>query len=510
MIQKTYIFNIADLEFNLQSIISDNFNLDENILPKQIRDSLGALIDNFNKNISVLVETPYVDRIFRDSYYLYYSSKYGRYSRDCIKVSLFQEEIKADDFRTIIGYERLQKKYLGFFIIRPTEPDYLGRNVISPIAFNYKSFNYCSVNTNATANGLKFSVKGFPHSSQDGETYTCAETTIWALMEYFGSKYPDYRPIKPSEIHSHLKNLMYERHIPSKGLTIQQISFLLKGMGFGCRIYSSEQYGEEFYRLLSCYVESGIPLAVGMDDFDEKLSNKIGHAVLIIGNDSKSNSDYISIKPNVSLNRNQLTLTKKKSISIYDLDDAIQNFVFIDDNHPPYRIVSAQSPTIGYEKKWANVKIKHFIVPLYPKIYLEAFEAKNFIKEFLLFGPNPLEMMQQVFIKFYLSSSRSFKHSLALSNMTPDLKNFILEKPMPKFVWIAEIASRHSLIDNKATGIIVLDATEPSISDNKPLLVAAYQNNLVFFDGNKDILKKIALTLHPFNRFLNNLTHSSQ
>lgn len=48
--------------------------------------------------------------------------------------------------------------------------------------------------------GVKLFIEGFPHSSQDSETITCAETTIWAAMEYFGTRYSDYKPVLPSTI----------------------------------------------------------------------------------------------------------------------------------------------------------------------------------------------------------------------------------------------------------------------------------------------------------------------
>lgn len=42
------------------------------------------------------------------------------------------------------------------------------------------------------------------------------------------------------------------------------------------------------------------------------------------------------------------------------------------------------------DKEWAACKISHFIVPLYKKIYLEAYVAKNSSKNCFL--PNTLNM----------------------------------------------------------------------------------------------------------------------
>jgi len=508
MRSKIIICSKDELRPQLTDIIASKFYLDEKLVPGQIERSLEKLIKKFNKDLSFLIEAPYVDKLYRDSYYMYYSSKYGRYERDSIKVSVFKNVgLLANDFRNIESENKVKEAYLGFFVVRPTDPDFLGRNVISPKAFTTEHFLYCSCIIDTTANGIKLQVEGFPHSSQDAETCSCAETTIWSLMEYFGTKYPEYHPVKPSQIQGLLRKFTYERQIPSRGLTIFQISYVLKEMGFGCRIYSQKEYNNEFFRLLSCYIESGIPIAVGMDDFDESDSNSIGHAVLFIGKRKPKVSDKLTFLPNKGFTENQLEVLTKKQIEIWDLDDLPNEYVVIDDNQAPYELVPFENPVINYNNVlWNNVRIKNFVVPLYPKIYLEAAEAKNFIREFLTFGPYPLEIMQKVYLRFYLSSSRSFKYKLAFNNMESKLKNFILEMPMPKFVWIAELSSQDSYKKGKINGLIILDATEPNTSDNKPLIVAAYQNNLIFFDDESSVLMKISLTLHPFDLFLNNLT----
>jgi len=500
-----YICNISKLENSLVTILSEAFHLDKSLLPLQISKSLGNLISRIKPQSWSLIEYPYVDKIYRDSYYHYYSSKYGRYNRECIKVSLFQDKISYEDFRRESSFEKLSKNYLGFFVIRPTEPAFLGRNIINPKAFNTPSFEYCTHEFKTTVNGIKLKAVGFPHSSQDGETISCAETTLWALMEYFGEKYADYKPIKPSKIHSILNNIISERSIPSRGLTITQISYVLKEMGFGCRIYSKEEYGEdEFYRLLNCYIESGIPLAVGMDDFDNPDSNKIGHAVIVIGK-TLANNKVSKIEYNKRLPKELSDFLHAKNIDFYDCNNITKELIFIDDNQPPYQPAMINLPVAHYDKMWANVTIKHFVAPLYTKIYLEAYEAMNFVKEFIFKGPNPLEGYQQVLLRFYLASSRTFKHKLAYSDMQTDIRDLILENSMPKFIWIAELSNHHLFIEKKCNGLLVIDATEPSISDNKPLIFAAYQNSIMFFDGDKNILTKYSLPLQSFTVFLNNL-----
>jgi hypothetical protein len=127
----------------------------------------------------------------------------------------------------------LKRQYRGFIVLRPTIRNIIGRNVVSPKALKNNNFICCTTKFHSTANSVKFKANGFPHSSQDTETISCAETTLWAIMEYFGNKYPDYKPVLPSRIIEVLKRISTERQIPSRGLRIDQISYALREFDFG-------------------------------------------------------------------------------------------------------------------------------------------------------------------------------------------------------------------------------------------------------------------------------------
>ena len=65
-------------------------------------------------------------------------------------------------------------------------------------------------------------------------------------------------------------------------LGIQSHTFALKEFGFGTRIYSRQQYNNEFESLLSCYIESGIPIIIAMEN---RPHGSIGHALLAVGHE---------------------------------------------------------------------------------------------------------------------------------------------------------------------------------------------------------------------------------
>src|SRR5690606_10836696 len=159
--------------------------------------------------------------------------KLPKYKRDAIRLSFFEEEISDADFFNGAQHSNLQQKYRGFIVLRPTDPFIIGRSIISPLLLRTNNILACMSKFHTTVNGVKFTVKGFPHSSQDTETISCAETSLWAIMEYFSNKYSDYQPVLPSKIIRTLNQVSSERQIPSKGLNIAQMSYSLKEFGFG-------------------------------------------------------------------------------------------------------------------------------------------------------------------------------------------------------------------------------------------------------------------------------------
>lgn len=478
----------------------------ENSLAEEVYNSnLHRHIDQLKDSISILVEAPYVDRVYRNSYYSYFSSKLGSYSKDCARISFFDGEIDDSDFKDPIKHKDLQAKYRGFIVLRPTIQNIIGRSIISPNALKNNNFIICSARFPTTANFAKFDVEGFPHSSQDTETISCAETTLWAVMEYFGNKYPDYKPVLPSKIIEVLRRVSTERQIPSRGLNINQISYALREFGFGTRLYSRKDFGEEeFKRLFSCYVESGIPLIVAIDNFEH--GGNIGHAILCIGH-SEVDTDLVDNLTVSKINGKEIALSQYSSdVQFYDNDDIEKKFIFVDDNMPVCQQLLYKYPVGGYSNpRWDKCRINHFIAPLYPKIYLEVFEAKNFCRGFLLnFFSIPVG--SEIYLRFFLTSSRSFKNSLNFNRtMNDDVKQLILEKPMPKFIWVGELSTKELIKKKEANGLILLDATEANTSYLRPLILAFYLNILISIDSKSSIFTKKDIALSTFRIFTNNL-----
>jgi hypothetical protein len=503
MITEVYITPIKVCEEGLAEVIHKRFHITLDVAVRMVNEHLKKHLMQLKSTSYLVIEAPYVDRVFRNSYYNYFSTKLGTYNKDCIKVSIFDKEITEDDFRNKDRFNYLLNSFKGFFVIRPTLPQIFGRSVINPNALKKNKFNTCFSKISTTVNGVKLEVSGFPHSSQDEETITCAETTIWAVMEYFSHRYSDYQPVLPSKIIQVLEKVSTERQVPSRGLAIQQISFALREFGFGTIVYSRDQYGDEFENILSCYISSGIPLVIAVQN---QLPNQlIGHALLCVGHEFIDAEMIDELMPAKMSNQNLEGKLKVKNITIYDSDSIRKKFIFVDDNHPVYQKAYIDNPTGHYHSlAWKNCRISNFVVPLHPRIYLEAYAAKNFVISFLVDGIVSLEDNTEIVLRFYLTSSRSYKDYLCFNeSFDENIKHVIVEIPMPKFIWIAELSTKALSAENMSNGLMILDATEPNVFDNKPLIMAAFQGHLVKYSQKDCVLQDNAINLQPFTNFSN-------
>lgn len=465
------IFDKKELIKYFGSYVSDIYGFDVEDVREEIKSLLDALIDN----IWIYVEYPYVDKVYRNSYYSYFSTKHKPYARDCCRMSFFSEKISHEDFRIAANAKELKKIFLGFSVIRPTLPNLIGRSVISTEAFIENKFQCCKADVEVMVNGVKMKVSGFPYSSQDTETMKCAEATVWSVMEYFGHRYPEYKPVLPSTIVKTLSRLSYERQLPSSGLTAEQISYALKEFNFGVKLYERNTYGAaDLKRIFYYYIESGIP-------FIATLQNRlVAHAVVVIGQELVDYHKTGLIAP-------RLIAYKRGLVRVFDSADIKRRYVTCDDNHPPYRLASFDNPTQYYSgKPFKNCKITAIIVPLYEKIYLEAAGARKLVLSVIFNYIIKLSNKKNIIFRLLLTSSRSFKNKVAMdASLDGEVKDRILETLMPKFIWLAELIDEKTASPPKAIGMIVIDATEANENKAHAILFGPYQNVFSTFENDE-------------------------
>ena len=469
----------------IEDLVNTEFHFTKNIINEQLKPYL----DHLRDDIDAFIDYPYVERIYRDCYYHYFSTKHYNHPRNCIRIGFFEKGLTHDHFLEKEKFPETQSKFLGYCTIRPIKIRILGQSIISPKLLKINNFVCCLVKKVISFSGLRLTIDAFPHYCQDDEMLKCAETSLLILIDYFSSKYPDYKTLLPSEIISVLAKKANERQVPSNGLTTDYISYVLKEIGFGTKIYSQKipsfKDNDEFKKLLFSYIESGIPIIAAIED--EK--QNIGHAMVVIGRENVN--ETTKIKPQYF---------KKDFI---DFADQINNLVVMDDNRSPYQLVPFNKPTQGYDPYYKDCVISSFVVPLYPKIHVGADQAKALFNS-IIHEHGLLSKRRDKILRYFLTTSNAYKqYIVSNASINNDIKAFIIDIAMPKFIWVAELIPGKFETNQKTMGIIVVDATGSKLNDN--LLFVAFPRKVIFKDLKQNEYFILDIDFENFSIFATNL-----
>ncbi|TGM92719.1 hypothetical protein EHR02_07980 [Leptospira levettii] len=412
---------------------------------KESFEFINNRLNNLKQDLTFAIEYPYVDSIYRDSYYEYFASKHIPYDRNSIRITLFSQEVNFE--KLVDGnseyIESFRSSFLGFIILRPTIDRPVARSVISPKALKNHNFEICLARYTIEFFGQKLSVNGFPHISQDGEAITCAESSLWTLLEYYSSKYKDYNPITPSKLRKLIRSTTGRRMIPSNGLTIAEISYAISELGFTSLVYHNKDQSENIlHEEIYTYIESGIPIILGLE-----AGENFRHAIVCFGH------SIIDLAREVD----KFEINSEKLIDISCLP---RNFISMDDNRTPYLEIQPNSLGVTYTKQ-TTAKITFAIVPLNKRIYMESTIARALAKKILLEFKEIRESREPLFIRLFLTTSRSFKQSLFSPNtkMAKVIKKLLLYNSFPRFIWICEIGTAENFRNEQGQGLLILDAT---------------------------------------------------
>lgn len=512
MIYKPIKIGSPKLQTAIKNAMKKQFGWSVDLATDVVRGLVNKYFSVLSPNLVVVVEYPYVDKVYRNSYYRYYAGKAERTARDCIRLS-FLVDTRPSLANKEMKPELWENFYRGFMVLRPTELNVVGRNGISPMIYKDNSFVICKTNLPASVNGLKVNVEAFPASSQDVETMVCAETAVWALMEYFGNRYAEYTPVRPSHIINLLKSKSFERQLPSAGLTNDQICYLLKNLNFQ-PVMQAITDDADGYSLIGTFVESGIPTlltANNLEDYDdednEDVCELIAHAVLCIGHENLS-SEAID---------DAVAETNDDGINIVDYDKIKKKFVFIDDNCPAYCMDYLDQPTDRYKglgdkddeeakkerKSWLACKLRFAIIPLYEKILLMPGLVKIMANNFLQYLSIPAGT--ELTMRTFLASSRSYRDYVCRNNMPQKMKDTILKLYLPKFIWVVELSTREGLKHLYAEGLMIFDSTEPNFKNLSSLGIMYHKNIVAYKDEHQNLKIEKDVPEVQFECYRNNL-----
>lgn len=478
----------------------------------------------------MIIENDHVDRQYRDSYYTYFSQKYSNFERNCLRLAFFEGKLEYTDFMTDIS-EIQNKLFIGTVVLRPLNVGNIGHTLLNPHKLKITGYiQTCKFKVMIC--GRKLAIRAFPYLSQDNETMTCAETSLFNLIQYYSEKYCEYRVLMPGEILKTLEASSYERVLPSHGADDICMAKVLQAGHFHPRLYRYDnEEMQDFEELFYTYVESGIPFILGLPQ----------HAVICIGHgavDFKMTHHNLldivvcDILETDGIHNNQ---------EVYYLNTSklIDEYIFMDDNKAPYvvstldklTVLYFQNSDILYEDEESEDNIETYLeynsqkgqieysdeviqkmkrrfdsllVPLYRRIFLDASRAKSIFDANFLKNPTFIKNIQNTYHdntwgyssnnpfvwRMYLASSNSYKDFRCRNTTNTDIYKYYSTQSYPRFIWVLEIGTVSTFAKKKARVEILLDATSSRNSDTWAILSISYKEHLVFVPSVISRLKK--------------------
>ena len=455
-------------------------------IPKDyLSDSLMELLRKYLSDSirSIAVEYPYVDKDYRSTYYGFYSKRHRTYDKFCFRLHFFIRQIASEASLNEAG-----ESYLGSMVLRPTEVATLGRTLLSPRAIKGFEGYICEAAFKNNLYGVDLPINTFPHIMQDTDVTVCAHAVCWMIARYYSERYCVYPERLTYDIACAIKDVSFGRTIPSRGITLGQVSEVLNSIGFHPELFIRQLYKDDepdfFHDILYSYVESGIPVVAAMHKKEHAVAI-LGHGVLLSAVDTVKALDWK--KPFLPARR------------------CCPSFVINDDNRLPFSFIHAGE---GSDDSYRLSDVDGFAVPLYEKMYLSADNILKIYPNWASGNLVKLEKAPTYVSRVFMTSSRSYKRSLTISqDMDPLLRKAQIDLPMPKFIWIIEL-SEPLLYDQKRVNYRwVVDATANPYEKFPFLLIHDSEKMIIYDRTYRDKIYEVKFTkrLSPFAIFENNL-----
>lgn len=479
-----------DMKLFLTLLAGDDESPQELFTKKSFQRLLSIVYrPNFPPTFTAFVERPYVDRFYRDAYYLHYSGKHFDQSRDCARVILY--EGNAEDIEDVA---KNPKRCIGVCVLQPN--GIIGRSYFNPRYFLDQS---CAVRTApyiCTIQGCSIQINAFPYMMQDQEATTCAEVTALNLSEYYSRRYDGYPSLLLRDIERVHGRYGAERVFPSQGMSYEDLSRVLSDMGRATRLWVPSvprTSPRNLRRLMCCYAQSAIPFAVAL----KSQHGGLLHSVICIGH-GRERDDWLASNTICHLSEEiqeghesqENHNAKLTPLYLADAADAYDTFVIMDDGKIPYTLMRVSDKGIEYPVGYPNAKsdpwqsIYCICLPFYKKTYLEADQAREIALAVLqgrvgiqalsgktaeLCGAGKCAQSPLIY-RLFLASAKSFttarisamKELVKTGKMPQKALEVYQDLSYPRSVWVCELYTAQGWKEGKVLGELVIDATAKS------------------------------------------------
>jgi hypothetical protein len=436
---------------------------------------------------SVILEPHYICKDHRNLFSNFYSKKFTKISPDTSRLHFFSKS-KIDITEILLYPDRYVSKYLGFSVIRPIQERCLGRSVFDPYLLNQNDPNYYCLRTQFRSHigGTNFSVSGYPYISQDADVTVCAHSALWGVCRYLSEKYSVYAEMYPFDL-VNLTESSSGRAFPYRGMTYSDYCSILAAFGSYPIIVQmkknkrSSRYYQGAFENLYSYVESGFPV----------LASFQGHVVTLVGHTIDYNKPT---KPNVR--------------EFIDSSFFVNQFIVIDDNFFPYRLLGRKQDPCNYGKQYADQyninSIVTAVCPLPEKVFLPAEKARKVALEYYKAYKTKLKTTGTgpFVTRLFLTTGTAWKRRLLERSIhgIPDWLSFFVSKiNLPHFIWVMEAGPLDLYKKGICTAELVLDSTGSEMED---LAIYMRIGNMLIFSGLQNTFGNCPI---QFKQFTHNL-----
>lgn len=440
--------NTPDDLDQLTQLLLDDYN------PQEVVDELKGQLSSEVKGI--LIEEGYVDKDYRSTYYDFYAKKGLRYSAFCVRLHFFKEGVKlAADRDLLTDSPRLQDRYIGYMVLRPTPITPIGRTVLAIHAKNNVEGAIIETDHHVHVLGYRIEVAGFPYMQQPTDIAVCAHAACWSILRHYSQRHRTYAEFTLADI-THMASLVNAGGlIPSRGFDVDAACRVFSQAGLYPDIYDGKEFPGRIHRLLNAYVESGFPVfgVMGM----------ARHAITVIGHGKPDRTAFDGVPDQ----------------QLYSWD-AINSFVVIDDNHMPYLTIDCLDGG-----PYKLTEIDTFVVPLPEKIYFPAEAVEDQVEKILTDGFPDLDLtfMPRPVTRYFITSAGGFREYVRnqKSALPPNLFRLLMDLSLPQFIWLVQIADVEDWKKQRCNVMMIIDATASAL-DEEPFFVLHDRDRAFVYD----------------------------
>lgn len=487
---------------------------------------LGELFQILPYPLTVIYEPYYVDSVYRDEYYRYYSSKHFELSRNCERLTFIHGKYKMTDFLSEKNeiHSEIEQNFIGSVVLKPTGN--VGRTLLDPYKLGINAY-IRTTRFRESVLGRDYFLSAFPSSGQDIEFMTCAEVNVWQTLEFFGRRYGEYKVVLPSEMLDILQDSREVNILPSDGLSTEQEAYLFMRNGFVPKVYNrfcmlegkppipedKPKVQEErlieledrlsalegkltvwverayddmaFAAIMHFYVESGIPVLVNLrDKYDPTGDN---HSVTCIGHERREMQAEDFSKGEISLD---ISDEKHYNFTVIPSWCQYDKYVIMEDHSVPYQLKRIEEMSFGNGENVIRWEVDSFVVPLFKHVYMPAEDAYDIFRELLYTTGDQVNQTLDVdsnaaVIRIYLTASRAFK-DFRVGNATGiEERLYYSQVTYPEYLWVCEYGTPKSYAGHRIRGEFILDATASKCGTLDSVIAIRHGRNVTYRGPNE-------------------------